>query len=248
MIESANSPTTARRAKRGAGTNAGRCRARPSSRAMSFCRAGVGATRLTGPAISSWSMRCVSAATSSTSVIHGHHSRPVPIGPPRPSLPSSSSGEKAPPSGDMTRPVRAQATGRPASMAGCVASSHRVTTPARKSLAGSAPLGEHLVAAVAVVADGRCVDEADRASGLLLDPHEGLGHRAGGIGAAALDLPLVLGVPPLVADADAGEVDDGIDLAERRRRRARRATDPTAARPAPAGRGARPGAPSHRGR
>src|SRR6478609_9741886 len=79
----------------------------------------------------------------------------------------------------------------------------------------AARVGEVLLAPVAVVADGRRVDQPDGLAGAVAVGDEGLGDRPGGVRARPLDLALVLGVPPTVTDADAREVDDGVDTVER---------------------------------
>ncbi len=93
---------------------------------------GWGAVRFTGP---SWSCSKSHsrAATSSSSVIQLHHWDPGPNRPPRPSRKRGSSFGNAPPMGDKTIPLRANATLTPAIVASAAAASQSWHTVAKKS-------------------------------------------------------------------------------------------------------------------
>ena len=149
------------------------------------------------------------APTSSSSVIQGHHCRPLPSGPPSPSLISGSSRPNAPPGGDITSPVADHRDpDRRPRHAGSVSASHARTTSARKPSPPGGLLGELLVAAVAVEADGGAADEH---AGERLERGQGLDERPGAEHPGVADRPLVLLGPAVVADAGAGQVDGGVD-------------------------------------
>ena len=99
------------------------------------------------------------ASTSSSRVIQLHHCRPEPNRPPSPSRNSGSSLGRAPPSAVKTTPVRMVATRMPASAAGAVGRLPGHAHPGQEVVTRAARLVEHLVAAVAVVADGRAADQ-----------------------------------------------------------------------------------------
>src|SRR5690606_4910419 len=75
-------------------------------------------------------------------------------------------------------------------------------------IARRALLGQHGVAAVAVVADAR---RAQQHPGRIGHGRQRAGHQRGAGRPAPEDLPLAAGRPTLVADARAREVDDGVD-------------------------------------
>ena len=132
-----NPPSTVRSANAGAGSSAGRCSRAPMAWAISRCVTGSGAVTLTGPEMSC-SSRKVVAATMSARVTKLHHCRPSPSGPPSPSRKSGSIRLQAPPSLDITRPVRVWTTRMPASRAGSAARSQATTTSEAKGRGPSA--------------------------------------------------------------------------------------------------------------
>ena len=188
----------------------------------------LGATRLTGPVTSGWSRRCEERAD-----LVGERDPGPPL-----AARAHRAAEPEPPQAQQRRhgaavgchddagaerarprPRRRRRAGPPPPRPG--------TTSARKSLPGRAGLGELLVTAVAVVADGRADDEAHRVVGLGDRTRP---PRCVRVDARGDDLALVLGVQPLVADADAGEVDDAVDVVECRRVEGAARTGPTAPR------------------
>ena len=196
-----------------AGPSGGAARS-PMVSASSALRTGFGAVRLTGPTtslVSRWTI----APTSSSSAIQLIHWRPDPKRPPRPTLNSGSILPQRPAlrgqhdAGAQVHDPRAGALGR-----------RRARLPRLGDLgeepgAGRRALVELLVAAVAVEADRRARQQhaAARPRAAAIDSASSVVARV----RDSSDLRLYSSRPALVADAGAGEVDDGVDAGERPR-------------------------------
>ena len=199
------SPSTARSANAGTGTTAGRCIARASAATTSALRAGA-VTRLTGPCTGAVS-RCSTARTWSSSVIHGQNCRPDPSRPPTPSRISGSSRPRAPPPWPSTMPVRRWTTRTPGVLRGC---GRRFPVPhdvREERGAERLVLVQHVLAARAVRADPRRLQQHLRP---VVQRGERPGEQAGGVQAGRQDLALAGRRERSGAGVDAREVDDGV--------------------------------------
>ena len=99
----------------------------------------------------------------SSAWIHGRYWRPPATGPPMPRRKKGSIFASAPPSWSSTTPVRSMATRSPCSAARGGLALPRDAHPGQEVVAGRGVLGDRLVAARAVVADGRGADQDARA-------------------------------------------------------------------------------------
>ena len=108
-------------------------------------------------------------------------------------------------------PVRIHADPDPGVFRGSHRGFPRDTDVREEVVARGRLLGEHLVAAVAVVADGGTGDEHGRRA---IELGERARQQIGSVRAALEDLPLAFGRPLLVADARTGEVDDPVETFE----------------------------------
>ncbi len=152
------------------------------------------------------------AATSSSMWIQLCHWSPEPILPPRPNLKSGSCFLSAPPSADSTMPVRRNATRTPSPVAGAAAASHCFADLGEEAVPAGDVSSNVVVGAGAVEADRRAGQQDLRAVGR--PRRSAFGDERGADRAALEDLALVVVGPALVADAGAGEVDDGVDAVE----------------------------------
>ena len=118
----------------------------------------------------------------------------------------------APPPAASTMPKRGVTTRMPALRAALVAASHSRQTSARKPSPGTALLGEHLVPAVAVVADGRGGEEDARRA---LELGERSGEERRPAPPTLADRLLPSRRPAAAGDALSREMDDGVHALER---------------------------------
>ena len=151
------------------------------------------------------------AATSSARLIQLIHCLPLPSLPRIPKRQRRASRSSTPPSASRTIPVRMRGTRMPAASAGCGGRLPGDDDLGQEAGPGRAGLGELLVAAVAVHADGGPGDEH---RWLGVQRGERLGEQAGALRPALEDLALLLVGPALLGDALAGEVHDAVETLE----------------------------------
>ena len=136
--------------------------------------------------------------------------RPLPSRAPRPDENSGRIRRSAPPPRASTSPVRASTTRVPPYWAGSVAASQSSHSCARKPVPARSVFVDNAVFGVSVVAHRAGVDQG-------LDA--GVGDRSGqhfsGRDAAVAQTLLEGTRPPALADVDAAQVDDGVDLGQR---------------------------------
>jgi len=151
------------------------------------------------------------AATSSARVTQLIHCRPDPSRPPRPTLNGRAIRGRTPPLLSRTSEVRRRATRMPAAAAGTVADSQARHNFSEEAGARPAGLRQLLIAAIAVVPDGRARHEH---RGPVGGGGQGVGQQRSALAAAFEDLALLRGVPAAPADALAGQVDDPVQALE----------------------------------
>ena len=158
---SAISPNITRSANRGSQKNAGRRSTRPSVLANSRFVTGFGATRFTGPRTASVARQWRIARAVSPTVIHGTHCLPEPRIAPAPSLKARSCFPRRRPSGSGRRRFAGSRYGCPRRRRrGCLFP--HLANLGEKPDAARGLLGQHLIAAIAVITDRRGADERFR--------------------------------------------------------------------------------------
>ncbi len=213
---SANGPSPARRTKPGTATGSdGRCSVLARVFVNSRFVTGAGPTRLTGPetsAVSRWRI----AATSSGRLIQLTHWRPLPSGAPRPALKIGSWGASAPPAAGQDDAGAQVRHAHPGLLGRLGRPLPRAAGVGEEALALGALLVRDAVGGVPVDADGARGQEHSR-PGRVRDRGQGLRHRRRPVDPAGEDLLLVGRGPALVGHAGAGEVDDRVEVLDRRR-------------------------------